>query len=187
MTVPTTRAGWLQFLKEHGQEDGGVSNFAAILGTYPSKIKEAVDPLVLASYVTMTGKRGIGGGFKYSLTSLGHRYLNENQDELTEGNQADSEQSVREAEPKRPPQRHRVVPLPNETVMIPRQKSVPPHESAESPSTEQEQQTQTRRSDVSADPMHAALYELLYERFGAEISAKDLVERMERREAGDAA
>jgi hypothetical protein len=72
MTVPTTRAAWLKFLKEHGQESGGVSNFATILDTYPIKVKQAIDPLVLAGYITMTGKPGRGGGFTYSLTSLGH-------------------------------------------------------------------------------------------------------------------
>jgi hypothetical protein len=80
MNVPTTRAAWLQFIKEHGQEPGGVSNFASMLETYPVKVKQAIDPLVLAGYVTMTGKPGPGnGGFKYSLTSLGNRYLNGNQ------------------------------------------------------------------------------------------------------------
>jgi hypothetical protein len=39
----------------------------------------------------------------------------------------------------------------------------------------------------AAQFLQAELYEHLYERFGAEISAKDLVERMQRREAGDAA
>src|SRR5215203_1939553 len=83
--IPTTRAAWLKFIKEHGHETGGVANFAKILGTYPIKIKNAIDPLVLGGFVSMTGKPGPGnGGFKYALTSVGHRYLNENRDELEE-------------------------------------------------------------------------------------------------------
>jgi hypothetical protein len=82
--MPTTRAGWLKFFREHGQESGGMANFATILGTYPVKVKEALDPLVGAGYVNMVGKPGRGGGFKYILTTLGFRYLNENQEELDE-------------------------------------------------------------------------------------------------------
>jgi hypothetical protein len=219
MNLPTTPAAWLEFIKVHGEEAGGVSNFAAILGTYPIKVKQAIDPLVLAGYVTMVGKPG-PGGYKYFLTSLGHRYLNENEDELAEEDQAEPPPTFKEAESE-PPRKRPVVPLPHQTVMLPRQTPPPPpaDEPEESPFTEQEQQTQARRSEdfwsparvaqrseaqqrrrdreregaeqsstadrSSFDLMDAALYELLYERFADQVSAKDLVERMTQREDGD--
>jgi hypothetical protein len=173
MTLPTTRAAWLRFLKEHGQESGGVSNFATILDTYPIKVKQAIDPLVLAGYVTMTGKPGRGGGFTYSVTSLGHRYLNENPEELT-GEHAEAATDIEVSAKKEPPAPTPVPASPGSSANGAPQTSIPAMFPTRRPHMSQHRET---RPDL--DPaLKDALFDELYERFGEQVSAKQLLDRM---------
>jgi hypothetical protein len=174
-TAPKTRAGWLKFLREHGQEAGGVSNFAAILGTYPIKIKEAVDPLIGAGYVNMVGKPGRGGGFKYILTSMGFRYLNENQEELDE----EDNDNAQAKPPTRTPEEIREAERP----VHPWRAStpVPPSESRPQASQPETKPPSAKQPAIRPDldpALKDALFDELFERFGDQVSAKQLLDRM---------
>jgi hypothetical protein len=159
MNAPTTRAGWLKFLREHGQDPGGTSNLATILGIYPIKVKEAVDPLVVTGYVQMVGKPGRGGGFKYISTTLGFRYLNENQEELDEEADTDTEDAP--------------------DIQTPAPTPVPSSPPEQSPGAEHEPSIDqpAERPDLDR-ALKDALFDELFERFGDQVSAKQLLERM---------
>jgi hypothetical protein len=176
MSVPTTRAGWLKFVREHGQETGGVSNFAAILGTYPIKIKEAIDPLVEAHYVQMVGKPGRGGSFKYILTTLGFRYLNENQEELDDEADGDASEDEPAAQaPEVAKDAVRPVHPWRASVPVPVSESRPQARPPETKSSSAQQPVIRPELDPA---LKDALFDELFERFGDQVSAKQLLERM---------
>jgi hypothetical protein len=171
----------LKFLREHGQDAGGTSNLAKILSIYPIKIKEAVDPLIGAGYVQMVGKPGRGGGFKYILTTLGFRYLNENQEELDEeADDADAQAKP----PTRTPEEIRDAERPAHPWRA--STPVPPSESRLQAS-QPERKPPSAKQPVSSpelDPaLRHALFDELFERFGDQVSAKQLLERMKKNAA----
>lgn len=171
-----------------------MSGMAASLEVASATVKRYLDPLVIAKYVEMVGKPGRGGGYTYALTTLGHRYLNEHPEELAEEDGPEPELKFNTPSPK-PAAEVRQVPArslsPAEVSAAnpetPRPDPIgswPPQNPPELDELEPIGTPPPQRSP-GQEPIHEALYELLYERFADHVTARDLVERMKRKE-GDA-
>lgn len=91
-----SKAWWIKLVKEHGA-DGGMAYLrtqAHIPGQEYNKCKEAIDSLVNTAYIQMLKGQQVeghttGNSVRYKVTSFGHRYLDEHQDELVEAEPKD--------------------------------------------------------------------------------------------------
>jgi hypothetical protein len=76
-----SKAWWIKAIKDVGMEGAVRTTLIEEYDVNGQQVKEALDHLVLGGYIVVEGKGG-RDGYRYKLTSLGNRYLNENQDEL---------------------------------------------------------------------------------------------------------
>lgn len=157
------RAYWLKIVKEHGQA-GGSSYISKQTGKSYMLVKEALDFLIGQRYVQMKGKGG-RAGYTYELTSFGHRYLEEHQDEL----QVDEPLPIWIEAPGDQP-RHAVPVEP-----LPKTAPVSDLATRVAEPTNEPVPVAAATSDLAEQIKQAAL-PLLYQKAGGLVSIKDLVE-----------
>lgn len=80
MIANINKAWWINLVKQHGA-NGGMSYLQQQAHKTYAETKEAVDFILGLGYVQMNRE---GTSVRYTVTSFGHRYLNENAEELGE-------------------------------------------------------------------------------------------------------
>jgi hypothetical protein len=168
---PKSRYWWLRLIKQHGEEGVGAIGEAASVSSPTAR--GALDELVAGGYVSQTGGYGTGVRPKFYLSSFGHRHINEQQV---------PEDAVRTGTV------HTVEHIPDAPMFeIPRAEpelaTVPEPEEQPDIAPEPVQPTQPSRSTHQGSPdvgaFRQVLSEILVERFADQVTAKDVLERLE--------
>jgi hypothetical protein len=171
MSAEINKAWWIAHVKQYG-DGGGIQYLAEKAGTYYAKAKPAIDLLVNLKLIDM---QKAGTSVKYTVTTLGHRYLNENRDELED------------AEVVAPPQDE---PEPMQPVAVTHhQSSTAPVEKSRVPISYAFPSTQTNlpapaaggvlvQAPADQQTLKDALYDIMYERFADQVTAKELLDRL---------
>jgi hypothetical protein len=179
VTGQVNKAWWIAHVKEYGS-GGGISYLAEKAGTYYAKAKPAIDLLVNLKLIDM---QKTGTTVKYVVTSLGHRYLNENRDELEAADvvaepEAKSESMTPVAVAQIPHSEVQPQPQPTGSSLgggFPA-RSKP----AEEPPVQRPDMPDAVLVEAPSDhqALKDALYLILYEKFADQVTAKELMDRL---------
>lgn len=203
-------AWWIKLVKDNG-EHGALSYLrikSGLQGDEYGHAKEVIDHLAMSGYIQLKLTRppsGHGANMRsYVVTSFGHRYLNEHQDELAEAEQTAASNKA-ETKPK-PYEVHKVPDQAPQPKKIPQSAPLNPRPATPSPAPELQvekpaaQETpppKTPAVPLAPSPatpdtadfrkqLEALAGSVALTKFGDQITARELIDALKLRESEDA-
>lgn len=180
-----SRAWWLNVIKTHGHEGARGIGRATLVQSYV--IRDAIQQLESTGYIDIAGKTGQGFRPTYSLTTLGHRYLNENQAELEKavglepvlGAAIDLGQEIEKHHNAVDSGKTYGVPV-NPTSIFEKPVDNLPVQAVHEPMQEIIEPLEDVSPNITLrDAFREVLCEILIERFGDQVAATEVIERLE--------